>query len=112
MNSVFIICLFLGQTTGSTAGTHLYTGHGWVVSSGLSLGLLGLAFLVLFARGPHSSRWVGWDGGSRLSKKRTKTEAQGDIEASGEASGMNKAGSVTSEKAVTSDETEATTSAR
>jgi hypothetical protein len=30
---------------------------------GLSLSLIGIALLVLFARGPHSSRWLGWDGG-------------------------------------------------
>jgi hypothetical protein len=87
MNSVFIISLFLGQTTGSTAGTHLYTGHGWVASSSLSLGLLGLAFVVLFARGPHSDHWVGWDGGSRLTKQRLNAKVDCDIKGGGSKAG-------------------------
>jgi hypothetical protein len=81
MNSVFIISLFLGQTMGSTAGAHLYTGHGWVAASGLSLGLLGLNMLVLLARGPHTKKWVGWDGGARLHKVKVKEkESDGECE--------------------------------
>ncbi len=64
---------------GSTAGVHLYTGHGWIASSGLSLGLLGLNVLVLLARGPHARKWIGWDGGARLTKV-TAEEQQSEKE--------------------------------
>lgn len=81
INSVFIISLFLGQTMGSAAGTRAYTarpGGGWHASSGLSVGLLALAIVVLLARGPHAEKWIGWDGGSNLRKgKMTNTAAAG-----------------------------------
>lgn len=70
LNSVFIISLFLGQTMGTSVGAKLYTIGGWTASSGLSMGFLGLALLVHFARGPHAStRWLGWQGGSKLRKQ-------------------------------------------
>ena len=59
---------------GTSVGAKLYTLGGWTASSGFSVGLLGLAFLVLLTRGPHAEKWFGWDGGRNL-RKQTKAES-------------------------------------
>lgn len=61
---------------GTSVGAKLYTLGGWEVSSGFSVGLLGLSFLVLFARGPHATKWIGWDGGSSLRKATKAMDAE------------------------------------
>ncbi|KAJ9102452.1 hypothetical protein QFC21_002852 [Naganishia friedmannii] len=95
LNSIFIISLFLGQMTGSSAGSSLYDHHGWTASSSLSVGFLALAMIILFSRGPHAQKWVGWDGGARLSKvigeseQRNVPAAQStDLEKMGEKEGL------------------------
>lgn len=35
------------------------------------MAFMATSVLVLFCRGPHETRWVGWGGGAQL-KKRTK----------------------------------------
>jgi len=77
LNSIFIISLFLGQTMGTSVGAKLYTLGGWEASAGFSVGLLGLAICLLFARGPHATKWVGWDGGRNLRKVKEKKIEEG-----------------------------------
>ena len=77
LNSIFIISLFLGQTMGTSVGAKLYTLGGWEASAGFSVGLLALAICLLFARGPHAKKWVGWDGGKNLRKVKEKKAEEG-----------------------------------
>lgn len=65
---------------GVSAGAHLYTRGGWKVSQAFSLALLGAAVVILVARGPHSQKWVGWDGGRKLIKEREGKGGVGDEE--------------------------------
>lgn len=90
LNSIFIISLFLGQMMGSSAGSNLYDHHGWTASSSLSLGFLGLAILILLSRGPHTQKWLGWDGGARMRKLRPDDNEKGvgtAVEIGGEKAG-------------------------
>lgn len=94
LNSIFIISLFLGQMTGSSAGSSLYDHHGWTASSSLSVGFLALALVILFSRGPHAQKWLGWDGGARLTKVKVESEQRdtttemADVEKIGEKDGL------------------------
>ena len=83
LNSIFIISLFLGQTMGTSVGAKLYTLGGWEASAGFSVGLLALAICLLFARGPHATKWVGWDGGSNLRKVKEKKAEEGESDIAG-----------------------------
>ncbi len=74
LNAIFIISLFIGQSLATPSATKLYTEYGWLASSSWSLGMSGLALLLLFSRGPHAKKWIGWDGGTRLVKDRPKQE--------------------------------------
>jgi hypothetical protein len=57
------------QTSGTAIFTHLYTAKGWRVTSGVMLAFVGTSILVLLARGPHETGWIGWGGGSQLLKR-------------------------------------------
>ena len=48
---------------GTAVGNRLYAQSGWVSSGSASVGFIGLALLVCFARGPWETGWVGWRGG-------------------------------------------------
>ena len=50
---------------------------GWRASSGAATGFVGLALIVWASRGPWSKRWVGWDGGQSLRRKKVE---QGAVE--------------------------------
>lgn len=58
--------VFLGQATGSSAGSKVFLLHGWRACYTLSVCLSLTAFTVLFARGPVAGKskrvWFGWDG--------------------------------------------------
>jgi hypothetical protein len=62
---------------GTSVGAKLYTLGGWEASAGFSVGLLALAICLLFARGPHATKWVGWDGGRNLRKVKEKKVEEG-----------------------------------
>ena len=80
VNTVFMICTFLGQITGTAAGNKIYDKHGgWVSSGSLAVGIVGMSFFIVAARGPHEKGWIGWGGGwgkkdNRLSNDEKHTE--------------------------------------
>ena len=57
--------LFLGQVTGTAAGSKVFTQYGWRADAALNVGLTVLTLFIHLARGPHVSRytWVGWSSG-------------------------------------------------
>jgi len=70
--------LFAGQTIGSAGGAKVFLEvrvtplpsltrqYGWRPASALNLGLIGLAVLILLARGPNATGWIGgWHRGFR-----------------------------------------------
>lgn len=64
--------VFLGQATGSSAGSHVFLNYGSRSCYLLSLGLLLAAFVFLFLRGPVAGAdnrvWFGWGGVYRIRK--------------------------------------------
>ncbi|KAI1350692.1 major facilitator superfamily domain-containing protein [Xylaria sp. FL0043] len=68
VNTVYMVFCFAGQLTGTAVGNRLYAQGGWVWSSSMNIGFIGLAILVGLARGPRESRWVGWKGGWNIRK--------------------------------------------
>ncbi|KAF7296982.1 MFS superfamily [Mycena indigotica] len=65
LNAINVLSIFLGQVTGTAAGTNIYLAHGWRLCAAFSVGLCAAQLLVLGARGPHCSRhtWFGWERG-------------------------------------------------
>ncbi|KAI0907918.1 major facilitator superfamily domain-containing protein [Ustulina deusta] len=63
VNTVYMVFCFAGQLTGTAAGNRLYAQGGWIWSSSMNIGLIGVAILIGLARGPRESKWVGWKGG-------------------------------------------------
>lgn len=41
----------------------MYAIGGWTASGSASVGFIGAALLMCFARGPWETRWLGWRGG-------------------------------------------------
>ena len=72
--------------SGSAIGTHLFLVYSWRVAYGTSTAFVAFSFLVLLAKGPHSARykWIGWDGGAKLTKDKTPSTPMdvesGDLE--------------------------------
>ncbi|QIW95019.1 hypothetical protein AMS68_000537 [Peltaster fructicola] len=69
VNTAFMVATFLGQLVGTSAGSHLYARGGWIASGSYSVGSIGAALLVCFARGPWEDGWIGWHGGWSIHKK-------------------------------------------
>ncbi|PNH39421.1 hypothetical protein VD0004_g7472 [Verticillium dahliae] len=69
VNSAFVVCGFLGQMSGAAIGNKLYADGGWTWVGGATIGLMGLAIVVLFLRGPWEKGWVGWHGGWAIRAK-------------------------------------------
>lgn len=66
VNTAFSLVLYLGMLSGTKAGNEVYAKcGGWLASNGLSLGILGLSFVVILARGPNEKGWIGWSDGWR-----------------------------------------------
>lgn len=63
---------------GSKVGTKVYTLGGYRATGALSCGWIGLNLIVLFLRGPHTKKWLGWDGGRELRRGRLRKEQAGD----------------------------------
>jgi predicted MFS family arabinose efflux permease len=63
VNTAFMLCTFTGQLTGTSAGAKLYERGGWIASGSLSVGLIGLTFLICALRGPYEQGWIGWHDG-------------------------------------------------
>jgi hypothetical protein len=71
--------LIAGQSIGSKAGTRLYTIGGYRASGALSCGWIGMNLLILLARGPHTTKWIGWQGGAELRKGKLEKEEPGTV---------------------------------
>ena len=69
VNTVFMVFVFFGQLTGTSAGAHIYADGGWIASQSFSVAAIGLALIVIFARGPWETGWIGWSGGLSIFKK-------------------------------------------
>lgn len=54
--------------------TTIYTRHGWTATGAAMVAFVGTALLVLLARGPHETGWIGWRGGHQLLKKEKITD--------------------------------------
>lgn len=81
--------LFIGQVTGTSAGTFVFNRYGWRASTLMTLGFAVWQILILLLRGPgldppgtpvSKKRWIGWDGAKlewKLSRgKEVKTETE------------------------------------
>lgn len=79
VNTCFMVFTFFGQLTGTSVGAHLYARGGWIGSQSFSVGCIGMAILITFARGPWETGWIGWHGGLSIRKK-NKTSADGKDE--------------------------------
>lgn len=63
VNTAYMVSVFSGQLMGTAVGNHLYAEGGWIRSGSASVGFVGAALVVTFARGPWEKGWVGWRGG-------------------------------------------------
>jgi predicted MFS family arabinose efflux permease len=80
VNTAFVVCGFLGQFSGAAFGNKLYADGGWVRVGGATIGLMGLALVVLCLRGPSEKGWIGWSGGWNMRMPKEEEE-EGDAEA-------------------------------
>jgi predicted MFS family arabinose efflux permease len=78
LNACYIIALFIGQATGSRAGTAVYTRGGYHASGALSCAWIAVNVIVLCSRGPHTKKWLGWGGGMELRWSHLRKEPEGD----------------------------------
>ncbi len=76
INTCFMVFTFFGQLTGTSVGAQIYARGGWEGSQSFSVGCIGMAILITFARGPFETGWVGWHGGLSI-KKRSMDSADG-----------------------------------
>jgi predicted MFS family arabinose efflux permease len=77
VNTAFMLSVFCGQLMGTAVGNALYAQGGWIRSGGASVGFIGAALVVCFARGPWEKRWLGWRGGWGLRRRDLGGNAQG-----------------------------------
>jgi len=64
VNTVFMLFTFFGQIAGTSAGNVLYDRYGgWRSSGSLGVAAVAASFLVVAARGPWETGWIGWGGG-------------------------------------------------
>lgn len=63
VNTAYMVSVFSGQLMGTAVGNKLYARGGWIASGSCSIGFIGFALIVCFARGPWNPGWVGWKGG-------------------------------------------------
>ncbi|KAL5376236.1 hypothetical protein DPSP01_010589 [Paraphaeosphaeria sporulosa] len=84
VNTAFMVATFCGQLMGTAAGSHIYAEAGWIGSGSASVGFIGAAILIMVARGPWETRWVGWGGGWSF-KKKNQNSADGKTAETGNA---------------------------
>lgn len=64
VNSAFVTCLYVGMLAGTKAGNDVYEKYGgWLAAGGLSIGIMAMSYVIILARGPHETGWIGWRGG-------------------------------------------------
>ncbi|KAJ3728139.1 MFS superfamily [Lentinula guzmanii] len=86
LNAVYILSLFIGQVTGTSAGTYVFIHYGWRACALMTLGFAVWQIVLLLARGPgldrsdsvRGKRWIGWNG-TGLERSR-KTQKLSDVE--------------------------------
>lgn len=73
LNSVFVICIFIGQLWGTRASTSIFLGQGYSVTGAFWMACVCLGISVLFLRGPNEERKaiMGWKCGANLRKNKT-----------------------------------------
>ncbi|KAI1803268.1 major facilitator superfamily domain-containing protein [Daldinia bambusicola] len=86
VNSVYMVHTFCGQLFGTAVGNALYAKGGWTYSGAFNIAQMVAGLLVLFIRGPHERRWLGWRGGWDMRKPKMEehslpARAQRDVEA-------------------------------
>lgn len=66
-----MMSVFLGQVTGSSAGSIVYLHYGPRASYGMSVGFSLCGIFILLIRGPTSTKnqWIGWNGVWSLRKE-------------------------------------------
>ncbi|KAK1924941.1 membrane protein [Papiliotrema laurentii] len=69
LNSCFLLCLFVGQTSGTAIMTKIYNTKGWTATGGCALAMVGAGLLILTLRGPHETGWAGWSGGASWKRR-------------------------------------------
>jgi predicted MFS family arabinose efflux permease len=85
INTGYMLLSFCGQLTGTAVGNRLFARGGWTWSGGCSIGFVGLALVVAFARGPRETGWVGWGGGWKLRRDDLRSKKKDDEPASEQA---------------------------
>lgn len=66
INTAFVCLTYLGLLSGTKAGNLVYERNGgWLAAGGLSLAVMAVSYVIVLARGPHETAWVGWSGGWR-----------------------------------------------
>ncbi|KAJ9144192.1 Major facilitator superfamily transporter [Pleurostoma richardsiae] len=68
VNTCFMVSSFCGMLMGTAVGNSLYARGGWHYSGYADVGFVGAAALMVLARGPHETGWLGWRGGWSLKK--------------------------------------------
>ena len=74
-----MLSVFCGQLTGTAVGNHVYAQGGWIKSGSTSIGFIGAALVVCFARAPWEKGWVGWSRGWGI-RRRDLGTMTGDAE--------------------------------
>jgi hypothetical protein len=80
INTAYMVSVFCGQLTGTTAGNHLYTQGGWIKSGSASVGFVSSALVICLMRRPHEQGWIGWGGGYKMRKASFVIQPQADQE--------------------------------
>jgi hypothetical protein len=81
-NAVLIIIVFFGQVLGTQASSTLFLRYGYSAAGGFWTGMMVLAVLIHFTRGPHvpPRKFFGYEGGWSL-RRRKKMLTKKDVEA-------------------------------
>jgi predicted MFS family arabinose efflux permease len=69
VNTAYMVAVFSGQLMGTVVGNKLYARGGWTSSGSASVGFLGGALCICFARAPWETHWVGWRGGWSIRRR-------------------------------------------
>ena len=69
VNTAYMVSVFSGQLMGTAVGNKLYAEGGWIRSGSASVGFIGAALVICFARGPWEKGWAGWRGGWGLRRR-------------------------------------------
>ena len=54
--------------------TKIYNSYGWTATGTCAVAFCGTAVLILLARGPHETGWIGWHGGAEVLKRERLTD--------------------------------------